>query len=65
MPPRLEDRIRDLCTRVIAATDAELESAVQELQTALHENIDRLRELVLESHLKSLADKPTSEQNIP
>ena len=65
MPPRLEERIRDLCTRVIAAHDAELESAIQELQTALHEHIDRLRELVLESHLMSLADTPTSEPNIP
>lgn len=65
MPPRLEERIRDLCTKVIAADDAELEPAIQELQSALRVHIDRLRQLVLESHLKSLPDESTSEQNVP
>ena len=65
MPPRLEDRIRDLCAKVIAADGAELEPAIQELQTALREHIDRLRQLVLESHLKTQPDTAILEQDLP
>ncbi len=65
MPPRLEERIRDLCTRVIAADETELEAAILELQTALHEHVEQLRQLVLESHLKSLPGTPASEQTLP
>lgn len=47
MPPvELKDRIRDLCTKALSATGAELEAALAELQKALHEHNDNLRGLV-------------------
>jgi len=62
VPPRLEQRIRDLCTKVIAADESDLEAAILELQAALHDHIEQLRQLVLENHLKTLPGTPTSEQ---
>jgi hypothetical protein len=44
-----EDRICELCQRVIAATDDELEPAISELRAALQEHITRLRQLVAET----------------
>jgi hypothetical protein len=44
-----EDRICELCERVIAATDDELEPAISELRAALQEHITRLRQLVAET----------------
>ena len=46
---RLDDRIRELCERVLAASDAELEPAISELRAALQEHISRLRQLVAEN----------------
>jgi len=63
VPPRLEDRIRDLCTKVIAADENELESASLELQGALREHIGQLRQLVLESHLKTLPETSNLQQD--
>ena len=65
MPPRLETRIRDLCTKVIGADETELEAAILELQAALHEHVEHLRQLVLESRFKNLPNAPASEQNVP
>jgi hypothetical protein len=42
---RLEDRIRDLCARVIAAPEDEVEPAISELKSALREHNERLRKL--------------------
>jgi hypothetical protein len=42
---RLDDRIRCLCVQVTEASNEELESLLQQLLSALHEKIDRLRGL--------------------
>jgi hypothetical protein len=43
---RLEDRIRELCSKCVNAKDtAELEPAVEKLKTALRQHTSRLREL--------------------
>jgi hypothetical protein len=43
---RLEDRIRELCAKAIAAPGGdELEPALSELKAALHEHTERLRQL--------------------
>ena len=42
---RLEDRIRELCARVLSASGAELEPLISELQAALREHNSRLRKL--------------------
>ena len=41
----LEDRIRQLCGRAVNAPDDELGPIIRELQTALHEHNERLRQL--------------------
>ena len=42
---RLEDRIRDLCARVVSVDEKKLEPLIAELQSALHEHTGRLRKL--------------------
>jgi hypothetical protein len=43
---RLEDRIRELCSKCVNAKDtAELQSAIEKLKIALREHTNRLREL--------------------
>jgi hypothetical protein len=42
---RLEDRIRDLCARVVSAKETEFEPLISDLQTALREHNGRLRQL--------------------
>jgi hypothetical protein len=42
---RLDDRIRCLCVQVTEASSEELETLLQQLLSALHEKIDRLRGL--------------------
>ena len=43
---RLENRIRELCTRAVATSDpAELNMAMQQLREALREHAKRLRRL--------------------
>ena len=42
---RLEDRIRELCSRALSASGAELEPLISELQAALREHNSRLRKL--------------------
>jgi len=39
---RLEDRIRELCARVISEKDPQWENAIHELQRASHEHCLRL-----------------------
>jgi uncharacterized coiled-coil protein SlyX len=42
---RLEDRIRELCSKVVGVRDEELEPAIAELNAALREHNQRLRKL--------------------
>lgn len=44
-PPqrRIEDRIRELCAKAVAATDGDLEPALQELSQLLRETIGHMR----------------------
>ena len=43
---RLEDRIRELCSKCVDAKDpAELEPLIEKLKAALHEHANRLRDL--------------------
>jgi hypothetical protein len=42
---RLDDRIRYLCTQVTGASNGELEAILQELLSAIHEKMERLRGL--------------------
>ena len=46
MPPpqrRIEDRIRELCAKTVAADDADLEQALEELSQLLHRTIEHMR----------------------
>jgi len=43
---RLEDRIRELCTKAVAAPgSADFNEVMQQLRAALHEHANRLRQL--------------------
>jgi hypothetical protein len=42
---RLEDRIRELCVRSLIAQDSELAAIFSALRAALHEHMERLRNL--------------------
>ena len=42
---RLEDRIRQLCARAVTAQGSELDRTLVDLQSALHEHIERLRRM--------------------
>ena len=46
MPPlqrRIEDRIRELCTKAVAAADGDREPALEELSQLLHGTIEHMR----------------------
>lgn len=45
---RLEDRIRELCEKILAAPESELEPTLVALQIALHEHTERFRKLAAE-----------------
>jgi hypothetical protein len=50
---RLEDRIRELCALAVAATEAShLTSVLDQLSTALHQQVDRLRMQASERSLR-------------
>lgn len=44
-PPerRIEDRIRELCAKAVAATDGDLEPTLRELSQLLRETIEHMR----------------------
>lgn len=44
---RLDDRIRQLCTEIASASNAEMEEVLQELLGAIHEKVERLRTLAV------------------
>ncbi len=62
MTRRLEDRIRNLCGRVIAAHDSDqLRAILSELESALHEHTERLRKTA-GAKLVSLKDNSPPER---
>ena len=42
---RLDDRIRELCAKIVAAQDSEVELTISELKSAVHEHTVRLRKM--------------------
>jgi hypothetical protein len=61
---RLEDRIRELCSRVVASEDSEeLNAILPELREALHWAIERLRTRAA-SILTGQADVPDERRKI-
>jgi DNA-directed RNA polymerase specialized sigma24 family protein len=42
---RLDDRIRSLCSQLTKASNGDMEAILQELMSAIHEKIERLRGL--------------------
>jgi len=42
---RLEDRVRDLCAKVIEAKDSDIDQTIKELRQALAEHNRRLRKM--------------------
>jgi hypothetical protein len=62
---RLDDRIRELCAKVIASTDpAELEVILPELRSAIHQAVERLR-IRSAAILGSRRDVPNERSKIP
>jgi len=56
---RQEDHIRDLCAKVIAAPETELEPALSELKSALREHTIRLRQMAAAALIKG---KPSNDR---
>lgn len=58
---RLDDRIRHLCARITEASNDQLEAILQELLSAVHEKVERLRGLVANQFLggKTAKDRRT------
>jgi hypothetical protein len=49
---RLEDRIRDLCAKAVVTTDPEeLNEILQQLSSALHDQVERIRNRVSQPRL--------------
>ena len=44
---RLDDRIRQMCTQIASASNAEMEEVLQGLLGAIHEKVERLRALAV------------------
>jgi len=44
----MEDKIRKLCARAVAAGDDDFQQAISELQSALHEHVQELRKTLIE-----------------
>jgi hypothetical protein len=58
---RLEDHIKDLCVKISAARETELEPALSELKSALHEHAVKLRRLAAEK-LTGVEEQPPAER---
>jgi hypothetical protein len=57
---RLEDHIKDLCAKVIASRETELDPAISELKSALREHTIRMRKMVAENFAKGKHDNRRS-----
>jgi hypothetical protein len=64
---RLDDRIRHLCSQVTEASNGELEAVLQELLSAIHEKIERLRSMAAHQllHRKPARDRRASPPSEP
>lgn len=62
---RLEDRIRDLCSKTLAAPDDELEPLILELKAALREHAERLRRLAAIKLIGTNDDVPEDRRSYP
>ena len=51
---RLEDRIRELCSRLVSAEDGDVEPLISELRSALREHNQQLRKLAAAKLASSL-----------
>lgn len=58
---RLEDRVRDLCARVIEAKDSDIDQTIKELRQALAEHNRRLRKMAAQK----LTGEPQEERRSP
>ena len=45
--PRLEDRIRELCSKAVLSDETELTIVMSELRSAMREHIERIRTLAV------------------
>lgn len=59
---RLDDRIRELCTKVASSRDVDYEPAIAELKAALHEHTSRLRQMVADHVIKK--EPPTDRRKV-
>jgi hypothetical protein len=56
---RLEDRIRELCTKAVAADDsADFSELMRQLREALREHANRLRQLAARKLRPEVRDRP-------
>jgi hypothetical protein len=56
---RLEDRIRELCTRATTAREPELTTVLGELQGAIHEHVERIRKMAANQMIGPATQLPT------
>jgi len=49
----LEDRIRELCSKAVAAPESEAEAILAELRSLLHDHVNRARSLAANTFLGS------------
>lgn len=62
MSKRLEDRIKELCAEAIATPESpELNVVLKQLQDALHEHTDRLRDMAASRRVRVERRSPTFE----
>jgi hypothetical protein len=52
---RIDDRIRDLCTKVACSEGSDYEPTLSELKVALRQHTDRLRKMAAETLAKKAA----------
>ncbi len=48
----LENRIRELCSKAVAAPESEAEAILAELRSLLHDHVNRARNLAANAFLK-------------
>jgi hypothetical protein len=60
-PRMMEDKIRQLCARAIAAGDDDLKDAISELQAALREHTQNLRKTLIEQLVDRKDLRPPTE----
>jgi hypothetical protein len=56
---RLDDRIRGLCAQAATADDANFSETLSELQTALHEHAEKLRDMAVRQAMRQMARRTT------